>query len=106
MLHYDQLALGGSIRVAPFATFGTPELAAHVERALAGRKAALMANHGAVVWGETLDVAMRNALLLEWLCTLYYRARTLGEPKALTETEQQAVLDQAARLSYGRTHEP
>ena len=48
VIHYQQLLLGGAVRVAPYATFGTPELAAHVRDALADRQAALMANHGSV----------------------------------------------------------
>ena len=48
VLHYQQIRLGGEIRVAPYATFGTPELAASVVEALRDRSAALMANHGAV----------------------------------------------------------
>src|SRR4029079_1631816 len=67
VLHYQQLLLGGAIRVAPYATFGTPELAAHVRDALADRQAALMANHGSVAVGGSLEKAVENALLLEWL---------------------------------------
>src|SRR6476469_5204421 len=47
-VHYQMLLLGGSVRIAPYATFGTPELAESVVRALEGRTAALMANHGAI----------------------------------------------------------
>ena len=58
VLHYQQLLLGGAVRVAPYATFGTPELAAIVREALAGRQAALMANHGSVAVGASLDAAV------------------------------------------------
>src|SRR5204862_8076666 len=47
-VHYQMLLLGGSVRIAPYATFGTPELANSVLEALEGRTAALMANHGAI----------------------------------------------------------
>ena len=43
-VHYQMLLLGGSVRVAPYATFGTSELAASVLDALEGRTAALMAH--------------------------------------------------------------
>src|SRR5919202_1033310 len=46
-VHYQMLLLGGSVRVAEYATFGTPELAESVLEALDGRTGALMANHGA-----------------------------------------------------------
>ncbi len=54
-VHYSMLLLGGTVRVAPYATFGTPELAESVVDALDGRTAALMANHGAVTYAEDLD---------------------------------------------------
>ena len=105
VLHYQQLLLGGEIRVAPYATFGTPELATSVMDALAGRQAALMANHGSVAVGATLAKAVDNALLLEWLAALHHRASALGEPRVLTEAEQLDVITQAINLDYGSTKE-
>lgn len=103
VLHYEQIALGGSIRVAPFAVFGTPELAAHVARALKGRKAALMASHGAVAHGKDLAAAVQHALLLEWLCRLHATARAFGTPRELSVEEQVAVVEHAFRTGYGAT---
>ena len=59
VVHYQMLALGGPVRVAPYATFGTPELAELTLDALEGRTAALMANHGAIAYRPDLDVAVR-----------------------------------------------
>lgn len=103
VVHYQQLVLGGALRVAPFHAFGTPELADAVGTALAGRLAALMANHGAVALGTTLAAAVENALLVEWLAELYLRAATLGIPRALDESQQHAVISHATRLGYGTT---
>src|SRR5438045_9275099 len=47
-VHYSMLTFGGSLKVAPYATFGTEALAASVERALEGRTAWLMQDHGQV----------------------------------------------------------
>jgi L-fuculose-phosphate aldolase len=105
VLHYQQLLLGGGIRVAPYETFGTPELASGVLAALEGRQAALMANHGSVAVGGTLDKAVENALLLEWLAALHHRASALGTPRTLSEEQQADVITQALRLSYGTTQE-
>jgi L-fuculose-phosphate aldolase len=102
-VHYEMLALGGSIRIAPYTTFGTPELAASVLDALEGRSAALMANHGAVALGPDLDAACEAMRLLEWGCTVYWRAAAIGTPRALGEHEQQAVIEAAVRRSYGTT---
>ncbi|MEY9838173.1 class II aldolase/adducin family protein [Streptacidiphilus sp. EB103A] len=103
-VHYQQLLLGGSVRVAPFAVFGTGELAEHVLTALDGRQAALMAHHGAVVHGPTLAAAVENALLLEWVCGIYLRAAGIGTPRALDEGQQAAVVAAALRRGYGTTH--
>lgn len=103
VLHYQQLLLGGVVRVAPYATFGTPELATSVRAALEGRSVALMANHGSVAHGGSLDKAVENALLLEWLCQLHHRASALGAPRALDEAQQAAVIEAAISRSYGTT---
>jgi L-fuculose-phosphate aldolase len=105
VLHYQQLLLGGEVRVAPYATFGTPELAAGVLAALDGRQAALMANHGSVAVGATLDKAVENALLLEWLAALHHRASALGTPRMLTEEQQADVITRALKRNYGTTQE-
>ncbi|PRY00819.1 class II aldolase/adducin family protein [Allonocardiopsis opalescens] len=96
-LHYTALALGGTVRVAPYATYGTPELAESVLTALDGKSAALMANHGALAIGPDLTRARDNAELLEWLCGVYIRASQLGEPRVLTEAELVAVIERSAR---------
>ncbi|MEU6192505.1 class II aldolase/adducin family protein [Streptomyces sp. NPDC047061] len=103
-IHYQLLALGGTVRVAPYATFGTPELAESVLAALDGRSAALLANHGSVTVGPTLDKAVENALLLEWACGVYQRAAALGTPRVLDERQQLAVIEAAIARNYGTTH--
>lgn len=103
VLHYQQMLLGGEVRVAPYATFGTPELAGHVVAALAGRSAALMANHGAVTTGATLAKAVDNALLLEWCCRLLHTSSALGTPRTLDAGQQEAVVLAAIARSYGST---
>lgn len=103
VLHYQQLLLGGSVRVAPYATFGSSELASGVAAALAGRAAALMANHGAVTTGGTLDKAVEAAQLLEWCCRLYVNAARIGTPRVLDDAQQAAVVEAAIARSYGST---
>jgi L-fuculose-phosphate aldolase len=102
-VHYQLLLLGGTVRVAPYRTFGTPELAEVTLDALDGRTAALMANHGAINYAQTADAAVEAALLLEWACEVYWRAAALGTPRTLTEDERQGVIDAAAQRSYGTT---
>src|SRR5881392_306052 len=77
LVHYEMLMLGGPVRVAPYATFGTPELAAGVLDALDGRTAALMANHGAIAYAADLDGAVELSLLLEFACSVYWHAAAI-----------------------------
>lgn len=103
VVHYEMLGLGGSVRVAPYATFGTAELAAGVLDALEGRLAALMANHGAVTHGPDMATALRVTELLEWACTVYWRASQLGTPRVLDDAALQDVVRQATTSGYGVT---
>jgi L-fuculose-phosphate aldolase len=103
-VHYEMLLLGGTVRVAPYRTFGTPELAASVLDALDGRTAALMANHGTITFGADLDGALRATSLLEWASTVYWRAQAIGTPRVLDEADRQAVVEAAVRRGYGTTH--
>ncbi len=105
VLHYQQLLLGGTVRVAPYATFGTPELATAVREALTGRQAALMGNHGSVAVGASLEKAVEHAVLLEWLAALHHRASALGTPRVLTDAEQEAVVLAAVSRNYGTRQE-
>ena len=105
VLHYQQLLLGGPVPVAPYATFGTPALARGVVAALQGRQAALMANHGAITVGSSVEQAVEHALLLEWLAALHHRACALGSPRPLTEQQQVDVITQALARNYGTTQE-
>jgi L-fuculose-phosphate aldolase len=102
-VHYQMLLLGGTVRVAPYRTFGTPDLAEVVLDALDGRTAALMANHGALTYAASAESAVEAALLLEWACEVYWRAAALGPPRTLGDEERQAVIDAVTKRSYGTT---
>lgn len=99
-VHYAILALGGPVRVAPYATFGSQELADNVREAMTDRKAALMGNHGAVTSGGDLAEAVRNAETIEWLSRLYMQAAQLGEPVTLTTRQLDDVLHRAGLSGY------
>lgn len=100
-VHYATVPLGGVVRVAHYATFGTPELAANVLAALEGRVAALMRNHGSVAYGATVAQACGRLETVEWLAGVYERAVALGAPRLLTDEELDAVAAQLERLGYG-----
>ncbi|MFE3292897.1 class II aldolase/adducin family protein [Rhodococcus sp. NPDC059234] len=102
-VHYQMLTFGGAVKVAPFAPFGSAELADHVAEALVGKTAALMANHGTVTYGADLAAAMDATRLLEWAATVYWRARSMGEVRALDGEAQAAVIRAAVESKYGST---
>lgn len=86
--HYMIANFGGDdVRCAPYVTFGTPALAAAAMRALEGRSACLLANHGMVVQAGSAAGALRSALLLESLARQYLLARAAGPLRLLTDAE-------------------
>jgi L-fuculose-phosphate aldolase len=100
-IHYAIAAFGGAVRVAPYETFGTPELAAAVGAALQDRTAALMSNHGAVVTGRDPRQAVAKAITLEWVASVYYHAISAGrEPRLLTADDLAAVVEQIKAIDY------
>lgn len=90
--HYAVLGFGGpEVRLAPYLTFGTPELAQAAAQAIASRTAALLANHGMICHGPTPAAALATALRLEALCRQYLLALSAGTPRLLTEAEIEAA---------------
>ena len=98
--HYMIAAFGGTdVRCAPYATFGSAELSAHTVAALEGRTACLLANHGMIACGDTLERAMWRAIELETIARQYWQALLIGGPVLLTDAE---VAEAAAKFgSYG-----
>jgi len=99
--HYMIAVAGGKdIRCAPYATFGTQELSDHAVAALAGRRACLLANHGMIAFGASLDAALALAVEVETLAEMYWRALQIGEPALLPDAEMDRVLEEFA--TYGQ----
>ncbi|PDQ21269.1 class II aldolase [Mesorhizobium sanjuanii] len=100
-IHYMIAVAGGNdIRCAPYATFGTAELSVNAVKALEGRKACLLAQHGMIAVGTSLDNAMWLAVEVETLARQYHGCLQIGEPPLLSDAEIQNVLGRMA--SYGR----
>ncbi|HLX89262.1 MAG TPA: class II aldolase/adducin family protein [Acidimicrobiales bacterium] len=101
-LHYSCLELGGVPRTAPYARFGSQELADNVTEALkGGRNAAMMQNHGSVAYGSTMEQAIHRLELLEWLAELFWRASSMGTPKVLTDKDFEDIIMAAIEHGYG-----
>ncbi|MDQ2694902.1 MAG: class II aldolase/adducin family protein [Pseudomonadota bacterium] len=104
-VHY-MIAFGGgdSIRCAPYATFGTQALSDAALRALEGRTACLLANHGMIATGPTLARAMWLAMEVETLARQYFNALLLGGPNVLSAEEMARVIDRFK--DYGMKSKP
>lgn len=99
--HYMVAVAGGKdIRCAPYATFGTQKLSDHALRALDGRRACLLANHGMICLGDSLKSALALAVEVETLAAQYWRALQIGRPRILSDKEMTVVLE--AFKSYGK----
>ncbi|GAA0866599.1 L-fuculose-phosphate aldolase [Sphingopyxis soli] len=100
-LHY-MVAVGGgaSVPVAPYATFGSDDLADNVAATLDGRRACLMANHGLITLGPSLPVAMAIAEEIEEQAAVYCGTLAIGGPKLLDRAEMGGILDAFGR--YGQ----
>jgi L-fuculose-phosphate aldolase len=101
--HYMIAVAGGhDIRCAPYATFGTQELSNDVVEALQGRLACLMAQHGQVVVGPTLERALALAVEVETLARIYLQALAIGEPPLLSAEQMEQVRHQFRTVLYGQ----
>lgn len=82
---HDRVAIvgGGDIRCAIHAPFGSPELSTAVLAALVERRACLLANHGLLALGATLDDALALAIEVESLARIYWQASVFDQPVLL-----------------------
>ena len=95
------LAGGDSIKCAKYATFGTQELSNNIINALENRKACLMSNHGQVAFGENLESTFELAEELENICHQYINTIKLGEPKILSSSEMDVILEKVKNYKKG-----
>lgn len=100
--HYMVVQAGGpDIRCAGYATFGSQALSDLALAALADRQACLLAHHGQVALGATLEQALALAVEVETLARMYLAALQLGEPPLLTDVEMARVAEQMRLRHYG-----
>jgi L-fuculose-phosphate aldolase len=92
--HYMVAVAGGdSIPCAPYAVFGSPELADLAAAALTDRDACLLANHGLVAVAASPRAALDLAIEVETLAAQYWRALQVGEPVLLSDAEMAEVME-------------
>jgi L-fuculose-phosphate aldolase len=101
--HYMVAVAGGhDIRCSEYATFGTQALADHALAALRDRKACLLAHHGVIACGASLDAALALAVEVENLARMYVIVRALGEPRLLDRAEMERVLERFGTYGQAR----
>jgi L-fuculose-phosphate aldolase len=98
-VHYLVGFSGNKVPLAPYATYGTPELASAVAGRIGGYNAVLMANHGLVAVGPTLARAFNTAEEIELVARICYQAESIGTPVILPDDEMERVIQRFA--GYG-----
>jgi L-fuculose-phosphate aldolase len=92
-VHYLIGFSGNKVPLAPYATFGTPELARNVVKSIGSYNACLLANHGLVALGKNLPTAFAAAEEIELVARIYYQTRCIGAPVILPDQEIANVME-------------
>lgn len=90
-VHYMVAVAGDDVRCAPYATFGTRELADNSFLAMKDRKAVLLANHGMLAGAATVEQAFKISEDIEFCCELYYRTKSIGQPVIIDQDEMERM---------------
>jgi len=99
-VHYLVAFSGDKVPLAPYATFGTPELAENTVASIADYNAVLLANHGLVAVGCDMKSAFNVAEEIELVARIYYQAKSLGQPVLVDGGEMARVIKKFG--SYGQ----
>ena len=100
--HYMVAVAGGEdLKCTKYATFGTKQLSRNIIKALKNRTACLIANHGQVVFGSSLEKAFDLAQEIENICHQYINALRIGIPKILSKKEIKIVLEKFKNYKKG-----
>lgn len=98
-VHYLVGFAGKKVPLAPYATYGTPELAFKVASTIENYNALLLANHGLVAVGKNLTTAFNTAEEIELVARICYQAECIGKPVILPDEEMERVIEKFA--DYG-----
>ncbi len=79
--------VGGAVACSEYALPGTRELGGNVVKSLDNKKAVLIANHGVVAWGATVDEALLVAEVVEKAANIYCIAKSIGNPCILSDDD-------------------
>lgn len=100
--HYMLAVAGDDVKCAEYATYGSPELAENAFKAMSDRKACLLANHGILCGGDDILNAYNVLEEVEYCANIYYRAKSIGEPVVLPQSEMTLMSEKFQ--TYGQRH--
>lgn len=102
--HYALASSGvPEVPIAPYETYGSPELAAAVQKTIGKSDACLMANHGIICCGVNMKGAYGLMSACEWCADLQWRCMCAGKPNILSDEEMYKVIEKFK--SYGQVKE-
>lgn len=96
--------IGPTVRVSKYTPAGTQKFAKHAVKALRGRQAVLLANHGAVCIGRNPEEAFAVCEVLEKACKAFIEAEFLGGAKAISKFSA-AIMHQVYLKKYSKLEE-
>ena len=92
-VHYLVGFAGKKVPVAPYATYGSEELSNHIISSIGQYNAVLLANHGLVSVGATVERAFNTAEEIELVARICYQAECIGTPVVLPDDEMERVME-------------
>lgn len=99
-VHYLVGFAGKKVPLAPYATFGSPELAQNVVDTIGDYNAVLLANHGIITIGAEINNAFDAAEELELVARIYIQTLSAGKPVIVPDDEMERVIDKFS--TYGQ----
>ena len=90
-VHYLIAFAGDKVPLAPYATFGSDELADNIIASIGSYNAVLLANHGLVAVGKDMKNCFNVAEEIELVARIYYQTKSLGQPVLVNAEEMQKV---------------
>lgn len=100
-VHYLVGFSGNKVPLAKYAPIGTQELSDHILNSIGDYNACLMANHGLVTVGKTLEEAFNIAEAIELVSEIYIHAKSMGEPVILSDQEMRIIAEKFK--TYGQS---
>ena len=99
-VHYLVAFSGDKVPLAPYATFGSDQLADNIIASIGAYNAVLLANHGLVAVGKDMKNCFNVAEEIELVARIYYQTKSIGQPVLVGAEEMQRVADKFG--SYGQ----